>query len=73
MTTTSIRAAQTLATKNPVLESWGIVIECDSEEEALLLNYAYRYNKYGSVIELRPDGKFNLSIFNKEAKGLGFI
>lgn len=56
---------------NVELRDWGVVVNCASEDDALLINYHYRYNKYGSVIEPRSDGRVNLTVFNEKAKGLG--
>jgi len=67
------KAASVLEKYAPKLEPWGVSVLVDSEMDALLVGYAYRYGKYGYTIKSCPNvGKWLVTIWNEKAKEMGF-
>lgn len=53
------------------VRDWGTSMILESELDALRMAYHYRASKHGLKIEPTTDGRFQLTVFNAQAAGMG--
>ena len=62
---------RSITVMNRQVRDWGISMILDSELDALRMAYEYRFNQHGLKIEPTTDGRFQLTVFNSQAAGMG--